>query len=79
MPIKSALPKIVAAVNADLEDKIYQMWLQFLPNMNRNNYVSFADFRDSITGANIDRRSNEEILAEVEEVRRRLGNGSESV
>lgn len=55
------------------------MWIAFLPNMNKETFVGYSDFKDSVTGANIDTRSTEEILAEVNEIKRRLGNGGESV
>lgn len=55
------------------------MWLAFLPNMNKETFVGYSAFKDSVTGKNIDTRSTEEILAEVDEIKRRLGNGGESV
>lgn len=37
--------------------------------------VSFADYKDRVTGANIDRRSTAEILAELDDVERELQEG----
>lgn len=38
-------------------------------------YVSFADYKDRVTGANIDRRTTAEILADIEEAERELNGG----
>lgn len=40
--------------------------------------VSFADYKDRVTGANIDRRSTAEILAELDAVERELLEGGGS-
>jgi hypothetical protein len=37
--------------------------------------VSFADYKDRVTGANIDRRSTAEILAELDDIERELQEG----
>lgn len=76
---KEATPKVRAAVEGDIDDKLYQLWLCYVPHMNKDNYVGFGEFKSSIKGENIDDRSAEEILAEAEEIKRRLSNGGKSV
>ena len=70
-----AYPILKETVEGELNDKLYQLWLTFIPRMNKETYVGFGDFKDSVTGANIDNRSAEEILAEAKEIERRLRNG----
>jgi hypothetical protein len=43
--------------------------------MDRDNFVSFADYKDRVTGANIDRRSVAEIEADVDAAERELMEG----
>ena len=69
---KEATPKVRAAVEGDIDDKLYQLWLCYVPHMNKDNYVGFGEFKSSIKGENIDDRSAEEILAEAEEIKRRI-------
>lgn len=40
-------------------------------------YESFADYKDRMTGANIDRRSVAEILADLDDVERQLQGGGD--
>ena len=75
MPPKESYQYIKEAIDGIIEDRLYQMYLVYLPDMNKKNYISFNDFCDRATGANIDYRSEEEIIAEVEELKRRLQDG----
>lgn len=59
------------------EERIFQQWVVHLPWMDRETFVSFSDYKDRITGANIDRRSVAEIEAELAEVERRLQRGGD--
>ena len=64
------------------EEKIFQQWVAQLPVMAvSGKQISFAEYKARVTGANIDRRTTAEILADLEEVERALqegggGNGS---
>ena len=75
MSPKEAYNYIRAAIDNDLDDKLYLMWLAFVPRMTKETYVGFGEFKDNLTGRNIDQRSTEEILAEAEEIKRRLSDG----
>ena len=57
------------------DERIFQQWVVQLPYMGKENYISFADYKDKLTGANIDRRSVAEIMAELDEVERQLQKG----
>ena len=62
-----------------LNERLYAQWLAYLPMLIQSNkFMSFAQFKDEMTGANIDTRPAEEILAEVEDIRVKLY-GNESV
>jgi len=69
-------PLILEALEKEREERIFQQWTAQLPIMAYSGkYVSFADYKDRVTGANIDRRPTAEILAELEEVERELNGG----
>ncbi len=53
------------------EEKMREQWLAMLPKFNK--YIEFSEFEDMMTGANIDRRSNSEIIAEVLALHPELG------
>ena len=50
-------------------------WVALYPHMalERLKYISFPDYYAKVTGKDIDRRSDEEILKEVAEIRKTLG------
>lgn len=57
-----------AAMQSEKREKWYMQWLVQLPLMTSDTYVSFEDYIGKITGQNIDKRSNEEIIAEIEQM-----------
>ncbi|MBR4451554.1 MAG: hypothetical protein IKS39_06960 [Clostridia bacterium] len=60
-------------------ERLYAQWLAYLPMLiHSDKFMSFAQFKEEITGANIDMRPAEDILAEVEEIRMRL-HGDKSI
>jgi hypothetical protein len=69
---------ITKALEQERDDRIFQQWVVQLPLMDKDNFVSFADYKDKVTGANIDRRSTAEILAELDEVEKELQGGGDS-
>jgi hypothetical protein len=60
------------------EERIFQQWVALYPWMDQDNFVSFADYKDRVTGANIDRRPVAEIMKELDEVERELQRGGDS-
>lgn len=63
------------AKEKEREERIFQQWVAQLPYMDKQNFVSFEDYKNKLTGANIDRRSVAEIEAELAEVEQRLQEG----
>lgn len=45
--------------------------------MDKENYLSFEDYKNKLTGANVDRRSVAEIEADLAEVERQLQRGGD--
>ena len=66
---------ILKAQEQERDDRIFQQWVVQLPLMSRDDFVSFADYKDHVTGANIDRRPAAQIWAELDEVERELQRG----
>lgn len=58
----------------DQEERLYQQWCAMLPQFAE--YMPFEEFYDDITGANIDRRPTETIIAEIKELHRQKGEGN---
>ena len=72
----TGLALIEKAILQERDDRIYFQWAIQLPVMSyTGNVVSFADYKDRVTGANIDRRSAAEIMRELDEVEAELQKG----
>lgn len=75
-PATLGLPLIIKAMEKDRDERLFQQWVAQLPVMAISGKpVSFADYKDRATGANIDRRTAAEILAEIDEIERELNGG----
>lgn len=57
------------AVENDQKERLYTQWCAMLPQFSK--FISFNQFYDKATGADIDRRSVEEIMADIEETHRK--------
>jgi len=72
----AGLELIAKAMEKEREDRIFQQWVVQLPVMAYTGKpVSFADYKDRVTGANIDRRSTAELMKELDEVEAELQKG----
>ena len=68
---------VVLALTKEKKDEVMGIYLSLLPLLTmRGKYVSFDEFYDTFTGANLDLRPVDEILKESEEIEKRLSNGS---
>jgi hypothetical protein len=74
----TGLGLIIKAMEQERDDRIFQQWVAQLPWMGRENFVSFADYKDRVTGANIDRRSVAEIMKDLDAVEQELQRGGDS-
>ena len=68
---------ILKALEQERDDRIFQQWVVQLPLMSTDNFIGFADYKDRVTGANIDRRATAEILAELDQVEKELQGGGD--
>lgn len=50
------------------DERIHRQWTACLPYMTEDTFISFDEYRDRVTGKNIDVRPTEEILAELDEL-----------
>lgn len=67
---------IVLAITQERKDEMREMYHAFIPVMAmRNKFMTFEQFYDKMTGADIDLRPSEEILKEAEEIQARFANG----
>lgn len=74
--METGLALIAKAMEKDRDERIFQQWVAQLPVMAYSGkHISFAAYKDKVTGANIDRRSTAEILAELDDLERELQEG----
>ncbi len=68
LDIDSGLELIAKARNKERDERIFKQWTAQFPLMALSGKAeSFDEYRDRVTGANIDLRPTGEILAEVDE------------
>lgn len=68
--IKTALRVIEKAKEKEKESRFFLQWVVQLPNMKKENYVSFESYLDKVTGRNIDTRPVYECMEELEEIKK---------
>jgi len=73
--IETGLAIIAKAREKDREERIFQQWVVQLPLMDEKHFVSFSDYKDKLTGANIDTRSVAAIEADLANAERELQKG----
>lgn len=54
---------VCLAQKKEKEDRIYQQWCAMLPTFSR--WIEFGEFREMMTGENIDLRPADEIINEI--------------
>ena len=70
--IGSALRIIGKAREKEKENRFFLQWVVQLPNMTKENYISFESYVDKVTGRNIDQRPIHECMAEIEEIKKKF-------
>ena len=67
LPLPDFLALYVKAQEKERDDRLFAQWVVQLPLMaTEEQYTSFEVYRDRMTGANIDTRPAEVIIAEIE-------------
>lgn len=70
---------IFKAMEKERENRIFQQWVAQLPVMAyTGKSISLSEYKDRVTGANIDRRPVAAIEAELDAVEKELQKGGES-
>ena len=65
------------AIEKENKEKVERQYLALLPLLClRGKYMSFDEFYNTFTGKNIDWRSADEIIAEIDALHERVNNGS---
>lgn len=72
LDIDSAARIIAKAREKEKEKRIFAQWVVQLPHMTKENYISFDDYFDKVTGRNIDNRPISECMAEIEEIKKKF-------
>lgn len=64
---------VVCAMEEDRKEQIRRQWTEMLPYMSLQylKYVPFEEYYLNCTGANIDMRPTEDIIADIEETHRK--------
>lgn len=82
MEAKDFLFLLMKTMEKEKEEQIKTQWTTMLPFMSMKilGYMSFEDYRDKCTGKNIDMRSTDEIIRDIEETHRKahMKEGGES-
>ncbi len=56
------------ATESIAEERIYKQWLVQLPHMTKDTYKPYSEYYESQTMKNVDKRSADEIIAEIEDI-----------
>ena len=60
------------AEEQERDERLHRQWSVQLPFMGTETYVSFAEYKAQVTGANIDTRPTGEVVEECWEIERQL-------
>lgn len=76
LDIETGLRLILKAQEKERDERIFRQWVAQLPIMAvADNVISFDDYRDRVTGANIDFRPADDIMEELDEVEKQFEKG----
>lgn len=70
--LDTGLALIEKAREQKQDERFFAQWVVQLPYMSRDAFVPFNEYKDSITGVNIDTRPATEILKEIDEIESRF-------
>ena len=69
---ETALRIIEKAREKEKEQRLFMQWVVQLPQMTKENYISFESYLDKVTGRNIDKRPAYECMREIEEIKKKF-------
>lgn len=69
LPMTEGLKLYRKASEKNLESRMWERWLVDYRNMNKDNFVSFADYTKKLTEPKrVDKRSEEEVIEDAENI-----------
>lgn len=68
---------IKIAKDKEKEERCFMQWVVQLPFMTKDSFTSFEQYKDNINGKNIETRSTDTVLAELDEIERQFGVAAE--
>jgi wyosine [tRNA(Phe)-imidazoG37] synthetase (radical SAM superfamily) len=71
LPLKFGINLILHLNNKNNEQKAWEMWLVKYPHMSKDDFVTFAEFLESLKPKQISIKSREEILENARQIRAR--------
>jgi len=72
LDIGRGIALINKAREQERDNRFFAQWVVQLPAMGRDDFVSFSEYKDMLTGANIDMRSTAVIMAELDDIEAQL-------
>lgn len=74
LDIETGLQLCQKAIEKERDDRIFLQWIAQLPAMAlAGKTMSLQEYKDQVTGANIDMRPTSEIMAELDEIEKSFG------
>ena len=70
MPVPDYLDYLKAEADREQDEYLHRQWCALLPFMHMKylNYMSFQDYRDQVTGRNLDLRDTDTIVRELKQL-----------
>lgn len=69
MKIKTVTKLLYDAYQKDIKDKLWQQWLAIYPNMDKEHFTSFEDFKKECLKPDLKNVDVKEILKDAEEIK----------
>lgn len=73
MDVETVIQLIKKAYQKRDEERAFMIYASIYPNFTKNNFKKFEDFYKPMNQENISTRSAEEIMAEAQEIMRKVG------
>lgn len=70
LPVLEYLNFVTGMIEKDRDDYYYKQWCAILPLMHMKyiKFISFNDYKDRVTGKDLDLRDTDTIIAEIKEL-----------
>lgn len=72
LPYEDAVELVVKARERQRDERLWQMWLTLYPNMNKETWQSFSEFKERSL-ITVSKKPTKDILKESEEIMKSIG------